>query len=57
MQKKRYERTAADVAKARRRRQIEVGEIPGLFEKGTKRLRPEIRVLIEAAVAKRTGIG
>ncbi len=55
MPKKRYWRTAADLAKARRRRQIEAGEIPGLFEKGAKTLRPEIRALIEAAVSKRAG--
>ncbi len=53
MPKKRYWRTAADLAKARRRRQIEAGEIRGLFEKGAKQLRPEIRALIEAAVAKK----
>ncbi len=53
MPKKRYWRTAADLAKARRRRQIEAGEIPGLFEKGAKTLRTEIRALIEAAVAKK----
>ncbi len=54
MAKKPYGLTAADMAKVRRGRQIKAGEIQGLFEEGsTKRLRPEIRELIEAAVIKK----
>lgn len=33
--------------------QIRAGTVPGLFETGSKRVRPEIRELIETAVAKK----
>ncbi len=52
MGRKPYELTTASIAK-RRSYQIKAGAIPGLFEKGTRKLRPEIRALIDAAVAKK----
>jgi hypothetical protein len=33
--------------------QIRAGKVQGLFEQGSKKVRPEIRTLIEEALAKR----
>jgi hypothetical protein len=53
MAKKPYGRTSAAMAKAPRGCSIQVSAIPGLFEEGSKKLRPEIRTLIEVALAKK----
>jgi hypothetical protein len=57
MRKKPYEDEATRLAKATRRfrsRQIREGVVQGLLEKGTRTIRPDIRALIDAALAERT---
>ncbi|BDV36523.1 MULTISPECIES: hypothetical protein [Methylocystis] len=47
---------AARLAEERRRiraAKIRAGQIAGLFEKGSRKVRPEIRALIDEALAKR----
>ncbi len=47
---------ATRVAEEKRRAraaQIRAGQIPGLFERGSKKVRPEIRTLIDEALARR----
>ncbi len=51
--RKPYENSDARRAKAKRHALIQAGTIPGLFEKDTKKIRPEVRRLIDAAIAKK----
>jgi hypothetical protein len=48
------EEADAKRAYAARGKRIRSGETPGLFEKDTKIIRPEIRALIDAALARKT---
>jgi hypothetical protein len=56
MRNRPHEDEATRLAKARRRLrsdQIRAGVLPGLLEKGTKKIRPEIKALIDAALEQR----
>lgn len=56
MPKRPYEDEATRLAKARRQlraKMVQSGMLPGLFVKGTKTLRPEIKALIDKAVAEK----
>ncbi|WP_457798212.1 hypothetical protein [Methylocystis sp. S23] len=56
MRKTPYQDEAARLAKAKRRlrsQQIRDGVLPGLVEKGTRTIRPDIRALIDAALEER----
>lgn len=48
------EEADAKRAYAARGKRIRSGETPGLFEKDTKIIRPEVRALIDAALARKT---
>ena len=51
---KRYQRDdPARYERAKRRKLIETGKVPGLFVAGSKKLRPEVKAMIESAVAER----
>jgi hypothetical protein len=55
MPKRPYEAEATRLAREKRRIRaslVKAGMLPGLFEKGGKVLRPEIRTLIDEALAK-----
>ncbi len=51
---KRYDKDdSARYERARRRKLIEAGKVPGLFVPGSKKLRPEVKTMIENEIARR----
>ncbi|MEK4034962.1 hypothetical protein WOC76_08935 [Methylocystis sp. IM3] len=50
----RYDRDdPARYERAKRRKLIEAGKIPGLFVPGSKKLHPEVKALIDSAIARK----
>ncbi len=55
---KRYERDdPARYERAKRHKLIEAGKVSGLFVPGSKKLHPEVKAMIEKAIAKRSSEG
>ncbi len=51
--KRRHADDPARYERAKRRKLIEAGKVPGLFVADSKKLRPEVEAMISRALAKR----